>query len=199
MQSILASPAKSLALGGVLALAILIGWIAGEGADSVGLLSFLLRFAHVLAAMIWLGMIWFVNFIQMRAVAEADEQGRALLMRRVVPRVAATFRHAAHLTVASGVLLLITSGYMFDWLVYAAEVHVPPLRGALLWSGVMGGLAMWVFVNMLIGPSLQILLGETADADAKGAARARIATFARLNLVLSVPVTFVMVAAAHLY
>jgi uncharacterized membrane protein len=199
MQSILASPGKSLASGGAVALAILVGWLAAEGTDPVGLVSFLLRFAHVLAAMIWLGMIWFVNLIQMQVVAEADEQGRALLMRRVVPRVAATFRHASHLTVASGVLLLITSGYMLDWLVYAAEVHVPPLRGALLWSGALGGLAMWAFVNMLIWPSLQILLGEAADADAKEAARARVATFARLNLVLSVPVTFVMVAAAHLY
>jgi uncharacterized membrane protein len=199
MQSILANPGKCLALGAAVSLAILIIWIAAEGTDAVGLLSFLLRFVHVLAAMIWLGMIWFVNFTQMQAVAEADEQGRAVLMKRVVPRVATTFRYASHLTIASGVLLLISGAYMLDWLVYAAEVHIPPLRSALLWSGVLGGLAMWAFVNMLIWPSLEILLGETANADAKGAARARIATFARLNLALSVPVTFVMVAAAHLY
>ena len=200
MQSILASPGKSLALGGVVALALLIGWLAAEGIDAVGLFSFLLRLVHVLAVMIWVGMIWFVNFVQMQAMAEADEQGRALLMKRVVARVATTFRHASHLAVASGVLLLVTSGYMLSGLLYSSEVYVPPLRSVLLWSGALGGLAMWVFVNVLIWPSLQILLGQTsAEADVKAAARQRIATFARLNLVLSVPVVFAMVAAAHLY
>jgi uncharacterized membrane protein len=59
---------------------------------------------------------------------------------------------------------------------------------------------MWALVNMLIWPSLKVVLGETpADADAKATARARVATFARVNLILSVPVIFAMVAAAHLY
>jgi uncharacterized membrane protein len=199
MKAILASPGKSLAFGGAIALAILIGWLAAAGADTIGFVSFLLRSVHVLAAMIWVGMIWFVNFVQMQAIAEADENGRAVLMQRVVPRVAMTFRHASHLTVASGVLLLVTTGYLFNWLLFPAEVFVPPMRNLLLWSGALGGLAMWVFVNVLIWPSLKVVLGATpAEAGVKAQARERIATFARLNLVLTVPVTLVMVAAAHL-
>jgi len=199
MQAILASSGRTLVLAGAVSLAILIGWLAAEGVDGIGLLSFLLRFAHVMGAVIWLGMIWFVNFIQLNALAEADEQGRAVLMKSIVPRVAKTFRHASHLTVASGVLLLITSGYMLGSLVYATEVHMPPPRNVLLWSGVLGGGAMWAIVNLMIWPSLAVILGQTADAGAKAAARARIAMLARINLALSVPVTFVMVAAAHLY
>jgi uncharacterized membrane protein len=200
MQTVLASPGKSLALGGAIALALLIGWLVVEGADAVGLASFLLRFVHVVAMTIWVGMIWFVNFIQLRAVTEADDAGRATLMQRVVPRVATTFRHASHLTLLSGALLLVTGGYTLERLLYAAEVHIPPMRAVLLWGGVAGGLAMWLFVNMLIWPSLKVVLGETpADADAKAAARTRVATFARVNLILSVPVIFAMVAAAHLY
>ncbi|HXF55232.1 MAG TPA: hypothetical protein VNK52_14025 [Hyphomicrobiaceae bacterium] len=199
MQAILASPGRTLVLAGAVSLAILIGWLAAEGADGIGLLSFLLRFAHVMGAVIWLGMIWFVNFIQLDALAMADKHGRGVLMKSIVPRVANTFRHASHLTVASGLMLLFTSGYLLGSLVYATEVHTPPLRNALLWSGVLGGGAMWVIVNMMIWPSLKIILGHTADAGAKAAARARVAMLARINLALSVPVTFVMVAAAHLY
>ncbi len=200
MQTILASPGKSLALGGAVTLVLLIGWLAVEGADPIGLASFLLRFIHVVAMTIWVGMIWFVNFVQLRAVAEADDAGRAMLLQRVVPRVATTFRHASHLTLLSGALLLVTGGYMLEGLLYSAEVHIPPMRAVLLWSGVAGGIAMWLFVEMLIWPSLKVVLGETpADADAKATARARVATFARVNLILSVPVIFAMVAAAHLY
>jgi hypothetical protein len=136
----------------------------------------------------------------MQAVAEADDQGRVVLTSHVVPRVATTFRHASHLTVASGAVLLIPSGYLFQRLMFSTEVYVPPARSLLLWGGTLGGLAMWAFVNLLIWPSLKLLLGQTpAEADAKAVARERIATFARLNLALSVPVIFVMVAAAHLY
>jgi hypothetical protein len=40
---------------------------------------------------------------------------------------------------------------------------------------------------------------RAGDDAAKTAARARVILFARLNLLLSLPVVFAMVAAAHLY
>ena len=47
---------------------------------------------------------------------------------------------------------------------------------------------------------LQVVLGlRPGDADAKARARSRVILFARLNLILTVPVTLAMVAAAHLY
>jgi hypothetical protein len=51
-------------------------------------------------------------------------------------------------------------------------------------------------VNVLIWPSLMIVLGQaTGDAET---ARQTVKRYARLNLVLAIPVTFLMVAAAHL-
>ena len=77
---------------------------------------------------------------------------------------------------------------------------MPPSRAWLLGSGVLGALAMWMFVHMYIWPNMQVVLGlRPGDADAKARARARVVLFARLNLVLTVPVTLAMVAAAHLY
>jgi uncharacterized membrane protein len=80
---------------------------------------------------------------------------------------------------------------------FTSPVFIPPLRNVMLWGGTIGGLLMWAFVHFLIWPALRIVLSDAAP-EAKAAARARVHTFARVNLALSLPVTFVMVAAAHL-
>jgi uncharacterized membrane protein len=77
---------------------------------------------------------------------------------------------------------------------------MPPARVLLLWGGVVAALAMWMFVHMYVWPNMQVVLGMRAGDDiAKAAARARVILFARLNLLLSLPVVMAMVAAAHLF
>lgn len=200
MDAITGSPGRALAAGAVLTLVVLIAWLAFASADALGFVSFLLRLLHILGAMVWVGLIWFVNFVQLAALQQADDAGRRTLLTAVVPRVAHAFRHGSHLTLLTGLLLLVTTGYLFNWLVFSAPVYVSPPRAALLWSGVIGGVAMWAFVHFIIWPNLKVVLDEAAgDAGAKEEARRQVRTFARLNLVLALPVTFTMVAAAHLY
>lgn len=200
MNAFLANARMTLVAGAVVAAILLAIWAFGSPIDQLGLISFLTRWVHVLAGMIWVGMIWFVNFIQLSAVQEADDAGRATLMKLVVPRVATLFRHASHLTVITGIILLGTTGYLFDRWIFSSTVYVPPMKGAMLALGSIAALAMWMFVHMFIWPALRIVLGEVEASDAeKAAARLRVRTFARLNLLLAIPVTFVMVAAAHLY
>lgn len=198
MNRILASASTSLMAGLAVCALILIVSLFDSSLDWLGFISFLLRWVHILGGIIWIGMIWFVNFIQFAALDEADDAGRGLIHKLIVPRVAHTFRHAAHLTLVSGVLLLISTGYLFDRWVFSSAVYIAPMRSVLLWSGVIAGAFMWGFVQFVIWPNLQIVLGS-ADAEAKAAARQRVRRFARLNLILAIPVTFVMVAATHLY
>ena len=200
MQSIIDNPRAALGAGLVLTTLLLLGWLVTAGADGLALLGFLVRLVHVLASMIWIGSVFFVNFVQLVVLQTADEPSRSFLHKAVVPKVAWWFRHASTTVVASGVLLLILAGYLLPSLVYGTSVYVPPARAILLWGGVIGGLAMWMFVHMYIWPSMQVVLGmRHGDDDAKARARARVVLFARLNLVLSLPVVFAMVAAAHLY
>jgi uncharacterized membrane protein len=200
MSTILANAKHAFLAGLAITAAILLIWLATAGADRIGLAAFLLRVVHVFAAMLWIGMVWFVNFIQLAALAEADDAGRSQILRTIVPRVAETFRHASHAVLATGALLLVTSGYILDRWLFASAVHVPTARGWLILVGVAGGISMWALVHFAIWPSLRIVLGEVAgDAAAKAAARERIRVCARLNLVLAAPVTFLMAAAAHLY
>lgn len=204
MKRVLSSGPAALGAGLALAglmLFLFVGlWLLNWGLDGIGFISVLLRWVHVLGGILWVGMIWFVNFIQFAALDEADAVGRETLHRLVVPRVARVFRHASHLTAVSGVLLLASTGYILDSWVFLSAVYISPLRSALLWSGVAAGLAMWIFVHFVIWPNLQIVLGgRPADDAAKARAREQVRTYARINLVLAIPVTLTMIAATHLY
>lgn len=200
MRDLLSSPTRALVAGIGLALLALLLWMTMERVDATGFSSFLLRAVHVLSAMIWVGLVWFVNLIQHRALAEGDAAERAAIVKLIVPRVAQSFRHASHLTVLTGALLLATTGYVLTGPVFAAEVHLPASRELMLWLGVLGGLAMWVIVHLAIWTHLKVVLGiDPGDADAKSAARAAAGFWARVNLMLAIPVTLLMVAAAHLY
>ena len=198
MKKLLSSPLNALIGGLVVIAVILVLWVASGGIDLLGMISVLLRVTHVVAAMLWVGMIWFVNFIQLAAIAKADDPVRGPLMRLIVPKVAATFLHGSTVAVVSGVLLLITSGYLFDRWVYSTVVYVSTPKALMIWGGVLGGMVMFVIAHGIIQPSLRIVLGEKpGDIETIARAREKVATYARINLVLALPVTFVMVAASH--
>jgi hypothetical protein len=200
MPGIIDNPRAALLAGAMLAaLLLMVALIAGE-TDRLGLVAFLLRLTHVLAAMTWVGLVVFVNFVQLVALKEGDEVARGVIHTAIVPRVAWWFRHASTLTVLSGAVLLVLAGYLLPSLIYGTSVFIPAAKAILLWTAVMGALAMWMFVHMYIWPNMQVVLGlRPGDADAKRAARARVILFARLNLILAMPVALGMIAAAHLY
>jgi uncharacterized membrane protein len=200
MQGIIDSPRASLSAGVALAVLLLaISLLAGE-MDRLSLLAFLIRLLHVLAAAIWIGLIVFVNFVQLVVLQQADATARGVLDTSIVPAVARWFRHASTVTVLSGLLLLLFAGYLWPSLIYGTSVFVAPAKAIVLWTAVLGALLMWMFVHMYIWPNMQVALGLRAgDSAAKSQARARVLLFARLNLIIALPVVLGMIAAAHLY
>jgi uncharacterized membrane protein len=200
MQAIIDNPRICLAAGVALALILLLLSLLAGDADRLSLVAFLVRLLHVLAAMIWVGLVFFVNFVQLVALQSADETARGVLHGSIVPRVALWFRHASTVTVLSGALLLLLVGYLLPSLIYGSTVFIPPAKAIVLWLAVLGALAMWMFVHMYIWPNMQVVLGlRPGDANAKTQARARVILFARLNLLIALPVITGMIAAAHLY
>jgi uncharacterized membrane protein len=194
----LSNPVRSFLAGLALAALALAAWLVIQPVDARGLTSVLLRFVHVLSAMVWVGLIFFVNFIQLKALEEADDVSRGAISRWIVPRVAMAFRHASHLTVLSGALLLVATGYVLGELPFSSTSTLPLARTAMLAFGALGGLIMWSIVNFVIWPSLKVALVQTASDAAKAQARSTVRRYARLNLVLAIPVIFAMIAAAHL-
>ena len=87
MSLVLSSPRNALIAGSLIAVVAVAIAVVWGGADTLGFVSFVLRAVHVLAVIVWVGMIWFVNFVQHPAVVGADDAGRGTLMRLVVPNV----------------------------------------------------------------------------------------------------------------
>lgn len=165
----------------------LIALITGRS-DAADLLRITLRALHVASAMLWVGLIWFVNAIQVPLMMQVAPDVATTLASALVARVALHMRVAANLTALSGLVMLATLGYLDQR---------PLAHSALLWAGVAGGLAMLAVLHAKVAPALRLLRDPSATPDAKAAARATAAMFARVNLALAVPVTFAMVGAAH--
>lgn len=198
MKALLESPAQALVLGVIAATALGLYAASGPHADLPGGIALLSRAIHVATAMVWVGLVFFVNLVQLAIVAKAADAEKAFLIREIAPRVAHLYRHASTLTVVTGAVLLLTSGYLLPVLVYGAGFEMPGARMGMMVVGALGGIAMWMFVHMFIWPALQVLTGmRPGDETAKAGSREKILLYARLNLVLSLPVTVLMVAAAH--
>jgi hypothetical protein len=189
MNQLLATPERALAAGIAAMLAVLLVALAQGVLDWSGAGIILVRTAHVLLAMVWVGLIWFVNRVQLDVLRDADDADRAAVLRWIVPRVAVQFRHAATWTVVSGVVLLVAMGYFS---------RAPSGAALWLWIGSALGLVMLGFVHGKIAPALRVVLDTTlTDASRKAAARETVRFYARANLVLAMVVTLAMLVAAH--
>ncbi|MEZ5774329.1 MAG: hypothetical protein R3D33_06410 [Hyphomicrobiaceae bacterium] len=196
MGKILDTPGRAFLAGLVLAGLAALLWFAAWGPERgavylPGLAAVLLRFVHVLAGIVWVGFIWYVNFVQIPAIAELDTAGRGAVHRAIAPRAAFWFRHASTLTVVTGVAMIAFASYLT-----LGGIGAP--RGLLITIAMLLGLVMWINVHMAIWPAMREVLGAGEEAG-KSAARERVRRYARINLILAVPVTFAMVGAAHLY
>lgn len=198
-MGIFSRPSSAAWTGLAVAAAVLCFWIVENDGDQLGLVSFLVRFAHVSAAMIWIGMIWFVNFVQLAALRNADEILRATLLRQIALPVVNLCRIASHVVVLTGAGLLLSTGYLLDRWVFPSAVYIPPLRSGLIWCGSLAALVMWALMHAVVGPGLKAMIEGTDPPAELQRVRDRVRMAAWVNLLLAVPVTFAMVAAAHLY
>jgi uncharacterized membrane protein len=162
-------------------------------------LSYSFRWVHVLAGIVWVGLVFFVNFVQLVAMYEVDDKERAFIGKVIGARVAWWFRQASHLSVLTGLGLLVLTGYLLPSIFYSdIGMFAPIARVVVIWTGAIGGFIMWAFVHMVIWPNLQIMSGaRPGDAEAKARARIKVRNYARANLILSVPVIAAMLASGH--
>ena len=181
----------------IAALAIIAGLAFATHAEATVIAGLVLRVLHVLLAAAWIGFIVFVNVIHIPAIEAADDAGRAAIVKGYVPKLASSFAHLAHGTLLTGLLLLVPAGYAFSHLAYGTTVYVPPARMHTLTLGALGGIAMWAIVQLVVTPKLRLIATPATDPAARAAARATVKTYARVNLALLLPVTMLMIAAAH--
>ena len=200
MESIFQSPGKSLGVGVVLAALTAALYSLLGGQFDAAFVAFLTRLIHVIAAIVFVGLAWFVNFIMLPANYEQDDAGRKVIAKSFAPRAIWWIRHSSTLTIVAGLALAAQNGYFMDAMTLGAwnEFAVP--KHIMLGLGIWLAIIMWAFVHMFIWPNMQIMLGlRPGDMEAKARARIKVRNFARINLMLAIPVLFLMVAAQNIF
>ncbi|MGD8484066.1 MAG: urate hydroxylase PuuD [Thioalkalispiraceae bacterium] len=150
---------------------------------------------HVVVGIIWIGLLYYFNFVQVPAVGEAaaDEggPGPAGINKYVAPRALLWFRYAALLTWLSGAAALFKMGILADAFMLKEGAAV---IGMGAWLGTIMLFNVWV----LIWPNQQKILGMK-QASAEEIAKAKFVALmaSRTNTMLSIPMLLGMTAHAH--
>ena len=161
-------------------------------------LTFLFRYFHVLSGVMWIGLLWYFNFVQIPTMPKIPEEQRPAVTGHIAPEVLFWFRWAAASTVVTGLILAWMNGYLFDAL--AIGLTDGSGRSAAIGIGMWFGLIMAYNVWFIIWPKQQIALGLVeADASLKPAAGRTAMLFSRTNTMLSIPMLYAMVSAQNLF
>ena len=165
------------------------------------------RIGHVIVAVMWMGLLWFFNFVQTPAYAEMDPAARNQAFDKLTWRALWWFRWASAATVVFG-LLMVMVGSMAKTTIglYRGDYWLHSSSGPTLLIGIVMGVVMFLNVWLVIWPNQQVVIGNArnllaggeANPDAAAAARAG-AMASRQNTVFSIPVLFFMVAAGHFF
>ncbi|MCY4455488.1 MAG: urate hydroxylase PuuD [Chloroflexi bacterium] len=161
--------------------------------------AFLSRWAHFLAGITWIGLLYYFNFVQVPAFAEMSGEGRSEAMRRVTWRALWWFRWGAMFTVLTGILILafneqLTRDYFTT--VQGTAIAAGAILGIIMFSNVW--LVIWPAQQVAIGSAVTVAEGGDANPEAPAAAR-RAALASRTNTLFSVPMLLFMGGTSHLF
>ena len=187
----------TLAVGFILAIAVAFGM--GTGVD--GLKAAAMVWLHVLAGVVWIGLLYYFNFVQVpgvgAALADTDGPGPAAINKYVAPTALLWFRMAAAVTWLTGLSALASLGGGMQGIINAFTFQGGmAIIGMGAWLGTIMLFNVWV----LIWPNQKKILGldgQQHDADTIASAKKIALMASRTNTALSVPMLLCMVGFAH--
>ena len=134
--------------------------------------EFFFRYFHVLAGIVWIGMLYYFNFVQTEYFKEAEASAKSDAMAKLAPRALWWFRWGAMLT-------FLTGAYLFQ----KVGGFAAPMPA--IWVGALAGTFMFLNVWLVIWPNQQIVLGMKEGDGPAAAAKAGLAS--RTNTLFSGP------------
>lgn len=171
----------TLAAGLVLALAL----SAGFHADTVSSLA-VITWLHVFFGILWIGLLYYFNFVQIPTMPSVPAELKPGVSKYIAPKALFFFRWAALLTVITGAIVAMLSGYLVEALTLQEGFQ---LIGIGMWLALIMAFNVW----FIIWPNQQRALGlvEADDASKAKSARAAMLT-SRINTLLSIPMLYAM-------
>jgi len=179
-------------LAGVVLLALLLVFLVLTTGANVGVghawWTFFMRWLHVLCGVMWIGLLWYFNFVQIPSMPKIPDEQKPAISKVIAPTALFWFRWSALATVVTGVLLASMSGYIMA----ALGLQKPFLAiGIGMWLALVMAFNVW----FIIWPNQKKALGIVVVEAAEKAKAARLAMLtSRANTMLSIPMLFCMVA-----
>ena len=200
MFSILQSLPKTIHTSAILAILLFLGlYLGGDGfvLDRY-FFSWLFRYFHVLSGVMWIGLLWYLNFVQIPSMAKISDEQKPAITKVIAPAVLFWFRWAAVVTILTGLIVAYLNGYLHQSMTlgigsgYGKNTAI----GIGMWLGIIMAYNVW----FIIWPNQKKVLGIIdCNADEKPLAARKAMITSRVNTLLSLPMLLTMVAAQNLY
>ncbi len=191
MGAIFQSLGRTVIAGVVLLIVIILVAGAGTGqmiSVDMNWSRFFMRWLHVLSGVMWIGLLWYFNFVQIPSMPKIPDEQKPAIGKVIAPEALFWFRWAAMSTIVTGLLLAWMNGYIGAALSLQKPFHA---IGVGMWLGIV----MWFNVWFIIWPNQKKALGIVQVEAAEKAAAARLAMLtSRFNTMFSIPMLYCMVA-----
>tara|TARA_B100000902_G_C27096509_1_gene806553 strand:- start:168 stop:770 length:603 start_codon:yes stop_codon:yes gene_type:complete len=200
MFNFLTSLSKTIHASILIALLLFIGmFYQNEGfAFDILFWSWIARYTHVIVGIMWIGLLWYFNFVQIPNMAKIPDEQKPAIGKVIAPAALFYFRWGAALTVLSGLILAHLNGYLHDAMTLSIGSGVPKHTaiGIGMWLAIIMAFNVW----FVIWPNQKRALGMVeCDPDQKAKSAKTAMLFSRTNTLLSLPMLLTMVAAQNLY
>ena len=200
MSNLLSSLSKTIHTSLVLAILLFLGLFFGNGGFDFDRIfwSWFFRFIHVVVAIMWIGLLWYFNFVQIPNMPNIPDEQKPAIGKVIAPAALFYFRWAALFTVISGLILAVLNGYAHEAMTLG--ITSGGGKNTAIGVGMWLGLYMAFNVWFIIWPNQKRALGIVeCDPDLKAKSARTAMLFSRTNTLLSLPMLLSMVAAQNLY
>ena len=200
MSNLLSSLSKTIHTSLALAVILFLGLFYQNDGFSFDILfwSWVARYTHVVVGIMWIGLLWYFNFVQIPNMAKIPDEQKPAIGKVIAPAALFYFRWAAAFTVISGLILAGVNGYLHDAMTLSIGSGIP--KHTAIGIGMWLGLVMAFNVWFVIWPNQKKALGIVeCDPELKAKSAKTAMLFSRTNTLLSLPMLLTMAAAQNLY
>ncbi len=200
MGAILENLTRTIIAGAVLTVLLFLMYMGYDDMEGATFGKYLWRFAHVLSGVMWIGILWYFNFVQIPNMGKIPDEQKPAIGKVIAPAALFWFRWGAMLTIITGLGLAAANGYIVEAISLGLAGTEPTTGHRMIGVGMWLGAIMWFNVWFIIWPNQKRALGIVdADADSKAKSARTAMLFSRTNTMLSLPMLFAMVSAQNLY
>ena len=198
MSSILTSLEKTIGAGIALTILFVLYYISTGGPLDTAFWSLILRYVHVLSGIMWIGLLWYFNFVQIPNMPKIPDDQKPAIGKVIAPAALFWFRWGAMATIITGLLVAHVNGYLMQAMTLGIMDGVA--KHTAIGIGMWLGIIMFINVWFVIWPNQKRALGMVEASPEKKAASARTAMlFSRTNTLLSIPMLFSMASAQNIW